>query len=208
MSNIGHWFKHKKARLYIRHLQAEQMHTVGWLLYSMSSMDTKILQKELEKELGFPIHARWQMINTGNNKDMREEDKIRAIHLRVDESLQDEAVSILGELYSSSAETFPLGHCMRLIPPVDRMMNPTNISRFEELRHRQRNFEATMTRIQSWEIASLYTESSYVTTHLHHRIMQIKSPNFKKNSLFHCVDKPSERAPCIFHCHPSDETHA
>ena len=96
-------------------------------------MDLKHLQQDLAKRLGYTVHARWQMVNTGHNKDLREEDKIRAMHLCVNDNLQEEAISDLAAIYSSSAKDFLLGHCMSLIPLVDRMMNPTNIAKFDEL---------------------------------------------------------------------------
>ena len=97
----------------------------------------------------------------------------------------------LASIYSSSAKDFPLGHCMRLIPPVDRIMNPTNIAKFEELRHRQRNFQSNMSRISSWEIATLHSDSSRVPIDLQQRVMHIRSPLFLGSPLFHCVDKPT-----------------
>jgi len=207
MESIGHWFKHNKAGIYLKHIQAQQEFTVGWLLYSQQSMDLARLQSELGKYIGLPVSARWQMINTGHNKDLRDEDKIKAVHLRVDAALQDEAVSKLSEIYSSSATKFPLLHCMRLIPTMDRMMNPANVVKFAELRNRQRNFGATMVRIQSWEVASLFSNRPTIPP-VHTRLMGIASPSFHDQPMFHCVDKPSLRSPCIFWCHPEDETAA
>ena len=208
MESTGFWFKENKAGIYIKHIQSEQVFNAGWLLYSVQSMDLKKLQRELEHRLGYSVHARWQMVNTGHNKDLRDEDKIRAIHLRVDDNLQEEALADLASMYSSTAKNFPLGHCMRLIPPVDRMMNPSNIAKFAELRHRQRNFQSNMSRISSWEIATLHSDSLRVPIDLQQRIMHVDSPSFPGSPLFHCVDKPNAKAPGVFWCHPQDNAFA
>ena len=107
MESTGFRFKENKAGIYIKHIQSEQVFNAGWLLYSVQSMDLKKLQRELEHRLGYSVHARWQMVNTGHNKDLRDEDKIRAIHLRVDDNLQEEALADLASMYSSTAKTFP-----------------------------------------------------------------------------------------------------
>jgi hypothetical protein len=193
---------------YLHHVQAENMAVVGWLLYSMQTMDLARLQSELESKLCFAVQARYQIINTGRNKDLKDEDKIKAIHLRVDANLQDEALEMLGEIYSSSSKSFPLGHCMRMIPPVNKMMNPVNSNAFEELRYRQRSFQDSMTRILSYEVTTLFSDSHNVSLDLHDRLMGIQSPTFDGVPLFHCVDKPSPNAPVSLFCHPRDESFA
>jgi hypothetical protein len=209
LSEASSWLRTTShGGMYLHHVQAENMAVVGWMLYSMQTMDLSRLQSELETRLCFAVQARYQIINTGRNKDLKEEDKIKAIHLRVDANLQDEAREILGEIYSSSSKSFPLGHCMRMIPPVNQMMNPVNSTAFEELRCRQRAFQDSMIRILSYEVASLFTDSHNVSLHLHDRLMNIQSPSFKGVPLFHCVDKPSPNAPVSLFCHPRDESFA
>jgi hypothetical protein len=208
MELSGDWFKRKKYGLYLKHIQAEQQSIIGWLLYSVQSMELARLQQALEQKLGFPIHARWQVVNTGHNKDLKQDDLIRAVHLRVDSHLQDEAQDALEEIYSSKASEFPLDYKMRLIPPKDRMQNPLNADAFEVLRLCQRNFISNMKMIQTWEIASLHTPSPNVPISLHMALMRIPSPNFPKTQMFHCADKPSVRAPCSLWVHPLDEQFA
>ena len=118
------------------------------------------------------------MINTGHNKDLKETDKIRAVHLRVDSDLQAEALDRLGKIYSSTSSDYPLGYALRMIPPMDRLMNPKHKDDFEELRLRQRNFTANMISVQSWEVAALFSASSSVTQTLHGLIMMLPSPTF------------------------------
>ena len=74
---------------------------------------------------------------------MKDADKHRALHFRVDQRLQEQALDILEEVYSSRAKQFPLGYKMRLIPQKERMLNPRNAEAFEELRQRQGNFYPT-----------------------------------------------------------------
>jgi hypothetical protein len=57
MEEVGHWFRHNKHGLYLKHIQAEHQFVVGWGLYSLNTMDTTKLQQVLEERLGFPIHA-------------------------------------------------------------------------------------------------------------------------------------------------------
>ena len=178
MEEVGHWFRHNKHGLYLKHIQAEHQFVIGWALYSTNTMDTTKLQQELEQRLGFPVHARWQIINTGNNRDLKKEDMHRALHFRVDQDLQDQALDMLEEMYSSGAKSFPLGYKMRLIPQKERMLNPKNAEAFEELRQRQGNFTANMRKVLSWEISTLYTQSDRVPIGLHDAIMAIQSPNF------------------------------
>ena len=173
MEHTGDWFKRKKHGIYLKHVQAEQQSIIGWLLYSVQTMEFARLQQSLEDRLGFPVHARWQVINTGHNKDLKQDDLIRAVHLRVDRDLQDEAQDALEQIYSSKATVFPLDYKMRLIPPKDMMQNPLNADAFEELRLRQRNFTTNMKMIQTWEIASLHTPSPRVPISLHMALMKI-----------------------------------
>jgi hypothetical protein len=208
MEDVGHWFRHNSHGLYLKHIQAEVQYVAGWLLYSSSNMDLSRLQRDIESRVGFPVHARWQMINTGHNWDLKEADKVRAVHLRVDSDLQAEALERLGEIYSSTSTNYPLGYTMRMIPPIDRLMNPQHKDAFEELRIRQRNFMANMVTVQSWEVAALFSASTVLSQTLHDLIMMMPSPNFPALQLFHCADKNSAKAPCTFMVHPSDETHA
>ena len=207
MEEVGHWFKHCKHGIYTKHIQAEQQFVVGWLLYSINTMDTTKLQQVLEQRLGFPVHARWQIINTGNNRELKEGDKHRALHFRVDKNLQDQALMILSEIYSSKAKNFPLNYKMRLTPQKERMLNPRNAEVFEECRVRQGSFVANMSTIQSWEISALYTQSPRVPESLHDLLMAIQSPNLPGTQLFHCADKTTVKAPCTLRVHPLDETH-
>jgi len=86
-TTAGSWLKSNDSGLYIQQIQAEQTYTVGWLLYSIQSMDTQALQTALEKHVGISVHARWQMINTGHNRDLKDSEKIKALHLKVDSDL-------------------------------------------------------------------------------------------------------------------------
>jgi len=97
---------------------------------------------------------------------------------------------------------------MRLIPPVNKMINPVNSNAFEELRHRQKAFQDSMIRIMSYEVTTLFSDSPNVEINLHDRLMTIKSPTFSDVPLFHCVDKPSPNAPVSLFCHPKDESYA
>ena len=124
-------------------------------------MDTTKLQQQLEQRLGFPIHARWQIINTGNNRDLKKEDTHRALHFRVEQDLQDQALDMLEEMYSSGANSFPLADKMLLIPQKERMLNPKNSEAFKELRQRQGNFTANMCKVLSWEISALHNQIGY-----------------------------------------------
>ena len=45
------------------------------------------LQKEWERITGFPIHARFQIINTGQNAKLAEDDKHKGIYIRVNKEL-------------------------------------------------------------------------------------------------------------------------
>jgi hypothetical protein len=99
MEDIGHWFRHNKHGLYLKHIQAENQFVVGWGLYSLNTMDTTKLQQVLEERLGFPIHARWQIINTGNNKSLKQDNTHQALHFRVDQDLQEQALDMMEEIY-------------------------------------------------------------------------------------------------------------
>jgi hypothetical protein len=179
MEPSGSWLRNNGHGLFDQLTQSEQQFTVGWLLYSTRSMDTKRLQLALKQWCGFDVSARWQVINTGHNKDLKETDKIRAIHLRVDADIQEEALTLFGEIYSSTSKKHPLSHRMRLIPPIDRMMNPTNQDKFVELRNRQSRFNAAMIPIQTWEIEQLFVPGSSTKRPLHSFLMEIPSPSLR-----------------------------
>ena len=63
----------------------------------LSHSETMLLEHDGE------VHATLQLINTDYDKDLQEEDKIKAIPLRIDSKLQDEASAKLAAIYSSSS---------------------------------------------------------------------------------------------------------
>ena len=208
MESTGQWFKRNNSGMYLKQIQSEREHEVGWLLYSVESNNLEKLQKEWEKLAGFPIHARFQIINTGRNAKLAEDDKHKGIYIRVNEELAQEADDLFGEMYSSTQTKFPLNHTMRLIPPIARLANPNNKEKFEELRQRQGAFQANMVKIPAYEISRMETITKKTGGHLHEMLISIKSKNVPDTQLFHCIDKPSIRAPVYLWCHPDDESEA
>ncbi len=157
MKHNGHWFQKQKHGVYKKHLQCEFPVIIGWLFRSVPSIDCNQLQQEIEAKVGFPVHARWQIVNSGQDHD---DQPTKAIHLRVDPRFQHEAELALGDLFSKDSSQYPLGIDMRLIIPTNQITNSNNYKKFAELRQRQRSFNEKMVSVPSWEISSLNPDSS------------------------------------------------
>ncbi len=197
MKHNGHWFQKQKHGVYKMHLQCEFPVMIGWLLRSVPSIDRNQLQQDIETKVGFPVHARWQIVNSGHERDDK---PTKAIHLRVDPRFQEEANQALGDLFRDSH--FPLGIDMRLIPPMNQVVNPSNFQKLADFRFCQRQFNDNMVSVPSSDISSLIPNSRDTT--LRDFLMKIPSTDQSDKSLFFTVDQPNKNNPCIFWFHPND----
>ena len=92
MENVQWWLSEKNFGLWKQQVQSETVKTIGYLLYSTHLLEPEYMKQIVEKavnkhrqahrygkklELGF----RWQVIPIGKQGAMKEEDRVRALHI-------------------------------------------------------------------------------------------------------------------------------
>ena len=110
LSGTDWYHKNNNEVFRVSDLQSCHNDTVGWFLYSLHSMDIKLLETILERKMDHPIALRWRRINDGSpwisGRDTRNDP--RAIHVECATIHSPEVEQVLKELYKTKAEKFPL----------------------------------------------------------------------------------------------------
>jgi hypothetical protein len=73
--------------------------------------------------MGIPVGIQWRMISTGQpRKEIKEKDKVRAIHFEVESVHNSYAKKALADIYDhKKVEGFPLGIRLRFVPDFGRV---------------------------------------------------------------------------------------
>jgi hypothetical protein len=92
----------------------------------------------------------------GKQGRIKEEDQVRALHVKCPAEQFQVMKAILAEIYSADAEWFPGGIKLRLVPDIYGVANPeTSRVKVLHLRARQAVFLSNVMVMTSYEIASL-----------------------------------------------------
>ena len=143
--DISWSFESAEMGVWERPCQSKETIELGWLLYSLRTMDLDTLKDALEKLLHCALGMRWRAISTGDKwtPGRKQEDIARAIHIEINSQDQGRAHKPLQALYSSSRKNgFPLGIRMRLIPGITHLMSPDTQVQVKHLINRQTTFTA------------------------------------------------------------------
>jgi len=121
------WFCKKKFGIWQLALQSEKPTLVGWLLFSTPLMDIDILKAAITTAInGVLVGLRWKMILLGTQGSVPNNQKIKALHVYMDELDVLMARPLLMRLYASEimeGHAFPLSICMWLVPKIDTILN-------------------------------------------------------------------------------------
>jgi len=157
IKKLSPWCKEKKFELWEASLQSKKLVSIGWLLFSMNTMDPVPLKEQISECIqDIPIGLHWKMINMGTQGQVKEEDQVQALHLFANELNVKMAKPLLMTLYESwlSADhIFPLHICMQLVPEIDSVLNLKGRKNIEKLCTCQNTWNCTkLTFIKTWEM--------------------------------------------------------
>jgi len=75
------WLQKTKFGLWKLSLQSEKPISLGWLLFSTSTMDIDMLQGKISLRIGLiPVGLRWKMISMGTQGLVPKEQHVKALH--------------------------------------------------------------------------------------------------------------------------------
>jgi hypothetical protein len=189
--DINWWLKEQVFGLYQRSVQAENISSIGWLLYSTKEVDCKSLQRTLEAHFDnkFEVGCRYRMIQNGRRGPVPEDQRVNAIHIECDTEVQFELKVLLSKIYASDKNIwYPHGIRMRLVPEINSMISPDTRQNVTRLRTRQDNFQKQICSAVSWDISAIDFVDPVIGRSLRELIMSIESRQFPGQPLFHIVD--------------------
>jgi len=128
------WFK---FGIWKSSLQSEKPVSLGWLLFSASTMDVKVLSGDISLWLSLiPVGLQWKMISMGAQGSIPKAQQVKALHLYVDELDTTLAKPLLMELYtnkSAPGHAFLLHIQMQLVPEIDSILNTNGRANADQL---------------------------------------------------------------------------
>jgi hypothetical protein len=189
--------KTERPTLWQMPLQRENTTKIGWLLYSLPSMDKNLLTHAIFEKTGVQVGLRWQMISLGKSGKLEEHQKVRALHVELDSATADKGdTSKIKKLYASSTrkqaqDEYPLGVHFRLVPMINDLFQPEARSSVECLRNRQSSFIKFCQTSETWDLQGLDTPSVSLAGYtLREAIMLIPVHPYEYNKkLFLSIDK-------------------
>ena len=188
--DISWSFESAEMGVWERPCQSEETIELGWLLYSLRTMDLDVLKEALEKILHCALGIRWRAISTGDKwtPGRKQEDIARAIHIEINAQDQGRAHKPLQELYSSSRKKgFPLGIRMRLIPGITHLMSPDTRVQVKHLINRQTTFTAQIGGATNWEIQGIDRTDPSSGKSLRDAMMSIQSKVLPHLPVFYSI---------------------
>jgi hypothetical protein len=118
MKQIGPIMMGMKCGVYMRTLQAEKTTTIGWAYMTTKNTNKQTLAEAITRKIRIPIGLQWRVITTGMaGGEIKEEDKVQAIHFEVEDCDIQYAKRMLNEMYHhSQTDGFPLEMKFRFMP--------------------------------------------------------------------------------------------
>jgi hypothetical protein len=118
MKQIGPIMMGMKCGVFMRTLQAEKTTTIGWAYMSTKNTNKQALAEAIIQKIRIPVGLQWRVITTGmSGGEIKEDEKVRAIHFEVEDCDIQYAKRILNEMYHhSQTEGFPLEMKFRFMP--------------------------------------------------------------------------------------------
>jgi len=122
---MGPWLRATKQGLWPHQLRlTEQTKCLGWLLYLAPEYHLSALRQQIQQETRIEVALRFRTIHDGRPTNAKHpRPRTKAIHMEVDLNILPEQQNRLERVYSSTAQTFPLGIKMRLIPELGMIVN-------------------------------------------------------------------------------------
>jgi hypothetical protein len=142
MRQIGPVMMGMKCGVFMRTLQAEKTTTIGWAYMSTKNTHKQILAEAITQKIKIPIGLQWRVITTGMaGTEIKEDDKVRAIHFEVEDCDIQYAKKVLNEMYHhSQTEGFPLDMKFRFMPMFSNIPNTDGQNNFMTMMGFQRRY--------------------------------------------------------------------
>jgi len=139
---MGPWLCTTKQGLWLRQIPlAEQTLCIGWLLFSAPEYDLDDIRRTIKQATGVEVALRFRIINDGLPRHtIRTGPRIKAIHMEVEKETSSNKCKSIANLYSSTAQIFPLGIKMRLVPEINSLTNPDAHAQAVQLQALQAKF--------------------------------------------------------------------
>ena len=190
-TELDYWLRSNSHGLYYNMLQEESVISIGWLLYSLRSMDAGALAEELFDSHGIEVGLRWQVIDQGLKGKIPAEQRISALHIEASTDKKSTTIKALLSLYGRSKKDetdTPNGIKFRFVTLRSTATNRTSITKLDRLRVRQKKFITKICQNSSWDIVHLDRIIREDTCSLRSYIMNLFSSEYKDIALFHSVD--------------------
>ena len=194
--------------MYHRPLQVEHTESAGWVLYSLGSMDTTELANITKEQTGVLVAYCWRVISLEKREIIPEDQKVKAMHIEVEQSEVHRVTPILQQFFrDSKTPGHPLCSEMRLVPEMNSLSAPVSISKAERLRNRQKHFQTLLGRATTWELTAIdFSHKELDNRSLRNLISTLLAKDGKR--LFHAVHKVYQKDDYCFNFRPAVESEA
>ena len=190
-----------KERFAVAALQTCHKVVVGWLLYSLRSMDEQTLKTTIEEIIGEPISLRWMRISDGSYAKGRDYSKDpRALHVECARQHSPTVQKELQKLYNSKAKSFPLHIRMRFVPQIQQLLDLQSKRKAHQLANRQMGWTTQCQMLSRDDIIEIDRPIDETNTTLRDVIMAIK--NINNENIFSSIDRKWNGQGFNFSFHP------
>lgn len=213
-SELSDWTQepYKEHGFYIKMLQEENVKEIGFLLYSTQAQDAGELRDRIKDSLKIEVGLRWKNIDSGARGFLREDQRVRALHVEVESSKAHSAFKTLSELYNSKNKdrhAYPNGIRYRFVKLLKMCTNSTHDKpKVLKLRNKQKAFLAAVCTSTNWEIDQLDYQVIKNQPTLRQMIMSINSSTNSTVPLFLSVDLNYLESGYIFQFGPDHKEEA
>jgi hypothetical protein len=182
------WFNESRAGIYETNVQSERPILIGWFWMSTNEHSTKDLMTCLWEQYGIRCHIFWRVITTGEQGDLNDDEKVRALHVEVASETEDIDTDCIMHLYRAEAVEFPLGQRMRFFPAFYTLASPAMQAQHAKMVKLQQLWLTKQVKvIQNRQIVAFDApDKNFGNCTLRDVLMSIKGPDGRK-PLFHAI---------------------
>ena len=191
--DVKYWLMSGSHGMYFETLQCENAIFVGWLLWSLKSMDATILAEDILQMTGIPIGLRWMTIDTGARGKVDKADKVFALHIEVarrqDKRKAKKAFLDMYGKNNTDAAELPLYLRLRFITPNTKATSGTTITKLKRLRECQKHFLDKIGMVPAPSLVHLDWRKGETTQQtLQELMMELQSTVYENTPIFFSVD--------------------
>ena len=190
-ADMKYWLMSNSHGMYFESLQCEDAVFIGWLLWSLKSMDIPALVDDIVQMTGIQVGLRWMAIDTGARGKVELKDKVFALHVEVTKKDKRKAKKAFLELYGKNTTDpaeLPLYLRLRFIIPKSEATSSNTITKLKRFRERQKNFLLKICTSPSSSIVHLDWRKHENQQTLRELMMELKSRVYDDTPIFFSVD--------------------